>query len=55
MKLVIQDKPQFFIFRNNVMLEKEVALKFINEKGLYVCEISTAFNANYGVNYKAIY
>jgi hypothetical protein len=46
-------QPPISILRNNVMLEKEVALKFINEKPLSVCETSTAFNANYEVNYRA--
>jgi hypothetical protein len=32
------------------MLEKEVALKFINEKSLSVCKTSPAFNANYRAN-----
>jgi hypothetical protein len=39
-----------FILRNNVMLEKEVDLKFINENPLSVCETSAVFNANYREN-----
>jgi hypothetical protein len=41
------DNPQFFLTGNDVRLEKEVALKIINEKSLSVCETSFAFNANY--------